>query len=223
MARDPRVQEQRLLRHPRVLPGLGPAARRRGRRLAAALRRPGRALAGGAGRAGSAGQPGNVRVREPGRSLSRSSWSPARCSRRAASDIPCSPFRGPCATTSPSTVGARCWSSPARTCPARARCCGRSASTRCWRWRARPCARSRSASRRWPWRRPSASRTRCRTASRASTPRSSASGRCSTSRAGRSRRCSCSTRSSTGPTRPSAASGPRRSSSRCSTCGRSAW
>ena len=68
------------------------------------------ALAGGAGRAGGPGQPGNVRVREPGRSLSRSSWSPARCSRRAASDIRCSPFRAPCATTSPSTVSARCWS-----------------------------------------------------------------------------------------------------------------
>ena len=36
-----------------------------------------------------------------------------------------------------------CSSSAARTCPARARCCGRSASTRCWRLPARRCARRR--------------------------------------------------------------------------------
>ena len=65
-----------------------------------------------------------------------------------------------------------CCSSAARTCPARARCCGRWASTPCSRWRAHRYARGICACRRCRWERTSASTIHCKKAARGSMRRS---------------------------------------------------
>ena len=69
-----------------------------------------------------------------------------------------------------------CCSSAARTCPARARCCARWASTPCSRWPAHRCARGIYACRRCRWARASASTIHCTKAARGSTRKSPACG-----------------------------------------------
>ena len=76
----------------------------------------------------------------------------------------------PCQTTYAWIETHACWSSPAPTCPARARCCGPLASRRCWRSPARRFVRGGCGCLPWRWAPRCASRTRSRPAARASSP-----------------------------------------------------
>ena len=122
----------------------------------------------------------------PGRSVSRARRTAGACFEGGRLAHPLLPAcaRGS-ATTCTWAAPRGCCSSAARTCRARARCCGRSASTPCWRWRARRCAPSGCASRRWRSAPRCACRTRCRPGNRGSTPRSPGCARSSALAAGR--------------------------------------